>query len=285
VTTSSRITSTSNRRLKRVRRLLRHGAAAGVFAVQGHRQLRCALEAGARVVEVYAARELFLGADDEKLVAWASRTGAEVVEVGPEAFRSTFRAARADGIAGVVERWSTALDSASLGDAPLVLVAEAIERPGNLGTMIRSACAAGASAVAIADGALDPFKPDVVRGSVGTIFHIPLLHGSSDEVSAWLAERAVAVVAATPEASAPYWSVDYSGATAVAVGSERHGLTAGWLRRAQTTVSIPMPGRADSLNAAVAASVVLFEAARQRLGATERRQRRERAVAAAARRS
>jgi TrmH family RNA methyltransferase len=264
VTNTLHITSASNPRLKRLRRLLRRRGRSPLFVVEGHRQLRCAVEAGAPVLEVYVARELFLGAADADLVKQAARNGADVVELSAGAFRSVFRSVRPDGVAALAERWPTGLASVELGRSPLVLVVQGIERPGNLGTIVRSACAAGARAVVIADGAADPFQPDVVRGSVGTLFHVPLLEASTDEVVRWLRRYSVTVVVATPAAKDPYWSVDYTGPTALVVGSERHGLSASWLQQSDEAVSIPMPGRADSLNAAVAAGVVLFEASRQR---------------------
>jgi RNA methyltransferase, TrmH family len=109
-----------------------------------------------------------------------------------------------------------------------------------------------------------------VRGSVGTLFHLPVAAGASRDAIAWLRERAVAVVVATPDGERAHWEVDYTGPSAVVVGSERHGVSNAWRDAADVTVSIPMPGPSDSLNVAVAAGVVLFEAARQRLEGGDR---------------
>ena len=234
--------------------------------VEGHRQVAAALQAGARLLELYAARELFLGEIDETLVDLAARRGATIVELGADAFRSVSRAVRPDGLAAIVERWPTALETIRLdATPPLVLVAEGIERPGNLGTIVRSACAAGAAAVVVADGVTDPFRGEVVRGSVGALFHVQVLEAGSAAVITWLRAHEIRLVVATPVAAAPYWSADYTAATALVIGGERHGVSSCWLEHADETVTIPMPGHGDSLNAGVAAGIVLFEAARQRL--------------------
>ena len=139
------------------------------------------------------------------------------------------------------------------------------ERPGNLGTIVRSACAAGADALVVADGRTDLFHPETVRGSVGTLFRLALAESTTAETIAWLKAHDLRIVVATPDADRPCWDVDLGGPEAIVVGNERHGVAAAWLDAADETVSVPMPGPADSLNVAVAAGVVLFEAARQRL--------------------
>lgn len=257
------IASRSNERLKAVRRLAR-ARTPEVFAAEGARAVRAALEAGADVRELYAAPDLFLGDTDVELVTAAERRGVGVVELGREAFLSISRNVRADGLLGVVTRPSTALARLALPARPLIVVAEAVERPGNLGTIVRTAAGSGADALLVADPRTDVFHPEVVRGSVGAIFHLPIGVSSSERAPAWLGEHDVRIVLATPEAERPYWDADYSGAVALVVGNERYGIGDAWRRAADEAVSIPLPGPADSLNVAVAAAVVLFEAARQR---------------------
>lgn len=264
------ITSTRNPKLKAVRRLRRSRAreAEGTFLAEGRRQLECALAAGARVVDVYAAPELFLGADDRALVARAARRGARVVELGGGAFRSITSQIRPDGIAAVVERPKTGLER--LQTRSLLLVASGIERPGNLGTIVRTAEAAGAAGVVVCDTPTDVFHPEAVRGSVGTVFNLPLATASRGEALAWMLDHDVRVVVATPDGERSVWSGDYSSpALAVVVGGERYGVDRAWIEAADETVGIPMSGGADSLNVAVAAGIVLFEAARQRATETE----------------
>ena len=215
-----------------------------------------------------AAPELFLGGQDAELVALAAGRGARIVELGPAAFRSLSGAVRPDGLAAVVERPATRLDRLRPPTGPLVLATDALERPGNLGTTARTACCAGADALLVCDGRTDPFHPEAVRGSVGTVFGLAVAECGSEEAIAWCAERRVRVVVASPEADRPYWLADYTGAVAIVVGSERHGVGEAWRAAAAETVAIPHAGPADSLNVAVAAGIVLFEAVRQRADAT-----------------
>lgn len=263
-----RITSRSNERLKALRRLGRRRAAA--FVVEGHRQLRSALAAGAPVVEVYAAPELYLGEEDEALVRRAEAQGARVYELSAAAFLSISGPVRAEGLLAVVAGRSTSLDRLSVAPGALVVVASGIERPGNLGTIVRTACAAGAGALLTCDCGTDVYHPEAVRASVGTLFHLACAEASTTAAVTWLRSLGARIVAATPETDRPYWAADYSGATAVVVGSERHGVADAWLKATDETVSIPMDPGADSLNVAVAAGVVLFEAARQRAAASDR---------------
>jgi RNA methyltransferase, TrmH family len=263
VTRRLHIASASNHRLKAVRRLARLGAP-DVLVAEGSRALRSAVDAGARIREVYSAPALHLGADDARVVALAEQRGARVIELDAAAFRTVARQIRPDGVLAVVERPETSLARLALPDAPLIVVAAAIERPGNLGTLVRTACAAGADAVLASDPRTDVFHRDVVRGSVGTIFHVQLATTRAETAVAWLRQRGIHIVAASPHASVPYWAATYGGPVAVVLGSERHGVPGVWLDAADETVAIPMCAPADSLNVGVAAGVVLFEAARLR---------------------
>jgi TrmH family RNA methyltransferase len=215
------------------------------------------------VHELYVAPDLLAGHDAD-LVGAAERSGAVVVEVGAEALAS-LTARRPDGLLGVVERPPTALEAIDLPRDPFLAVALAVERPGNLGAIARTACAAGADALVVGDPHTDLFHRDAIRGSVGAVFRLPCVASASERVLAWLREREVRIVATTPAAPAPYWAPSYDGPVAVAFGSERHGLPSLWLDAASERVSIPARGPVDSLNVAVAAGVVLCEAARARL--------------------
>jgi TrmH family RNA methyltransferase len=263
VTRRSTITSSANDRLKAVRRLARRRDQS-VFVVEGHRQLRRALESRAVVREVFASPELFLGDLDVELLGLAEQCGARVVEVGGAAFRSISLGSRPDGLLAVVERWSTALSALPVASPPLLLIAQGVERPGNLGTIVRTACSSGATGLVACDVHTDVFHPDAVRGSVGTLFHVPVAQCATEDALPWLQEHGVAVVVATPDAPRPFWSVDLERPVALVVGSERHGVTDAWREAADDTIGIPMPGPSDSLNVAVAAGIVLFEAVRQR---------------------
>lgn len=256
------ITSSSNARLKTLRRLRRRDGDA--FLVEGYRALAHAVSAGARVRELYTAPDLYLGTGEAPFAALAERRGALVVELGADAFRSVAGRPRPDGLLAVVERLPTTLRALRLPGAPLLLVAEGIERPGNLGTIVRTACGAGADALIAADAQARLFHPDTVQGSVGSIFRIPVAEAPSSVAIDWLRARGLRIAVATPEAERSYWEVDARGAFALVVGSERNGVSPAFVEAADEAVRIPMGTGVDSLNVAVAAGIVLFEATRQR---------------------
>lgn len=256
------ILSSANPRLKAVRRLARRGSPL-LCLVEGARPVRAALAAGADVHELYVAPELLAGGRDADVVATAERSGTDVVELGAQAFAS-LTSRRPDGLLAVVARPPTALGALAPPADALVVAAVGIERPGNLGAIARTACAAGADALVVADPRTDVFHRDAIRGSVGAVFRLPCAAASTERVLAWLRRLRIRVVATTPAGRTPYWALSYSGAVAVAVGSERHGLPAAWLDAAEERVAIPPRGPVDSLNVAVAAGVVLCEAARSR---------------------
>ena len=255
--------SSANVRLKAVRRLARRGAA-GLCLAEGARAVRAALAAGAEVDELYVAPELLAGGRDADLVEVAERLGASILELGVDAFASLTER-RPDGLLAVVRRPATELAAFAPPPEPFVAVAVAIERPGNLGAIARTACAAGADALLVADPRTDVFHRDAIRGSVGAVFRLACLTAPTERALGWLREHEVRIVATTPAASTPYWAPSYAGGVAVAFGSERHGLPQPWLAAASAAVSVPAQGPVDSLNVAVAAGVVLCEAARARL--------------------
>ena len=164
----------------------------------------------------------------------------------------------------------SALERLATGDRPLLLVCEGVEKPGNLGAILRTADAAGVTAVIAAGPVTDWGNPNLVRASKGTVFSVPVASADSSEVLDWMASRSVPVVAATPDADTLLVDADLTGPVAVAVGSEKDGLSSRWLERAATRVRIPMLGRADSLNVATAAAVLVYEAVRQRMGGPAR---------------
>jgi len=188
---------------------------------------------------------------------------------------------RPDGLLAVAPQWKRTLtDLATMvgrglsptGDDgrkahptdPFLLVVEAIEKPGNLGTLLRSADAAGVDAVLVCDPVTDLFNPNVVRSSTGVLFSVPVVVADSAEVRAWLRDQGIRAVATTPAAPALYTESDLRGPLAIIMGSEQYGLSEFWLKESDLLVRIPMAGQADSLNVAMAAIIALFEAVRQR---------------------
>jgi TrmH family RNA methyltransferase len=254
------ITSTSNERLKRLKRLRkrRDRDAEGVFLVEGYRQVRRAIEAGVEIETLFAAPDLYQGEGEAALAA-----SLDAVEVAKDPFLAVTTRDRPDGLLAVARQFACGLDRQQVDAATLLLVAEGVERPGNLGTMLRAASGAGATGFIAADPQTDLFAPEVVRASVGALFLQPVSVASADEAIAWLKGSGVQLVTSSPDADLAFWDAELTGPTAIVVGSEQHGVTPRWLDHADAAVAIPMAG-VDSLNVAVAASVLLFEAVRQR---------------------
>ncbi|MEJ1973736.1 MAG: RNA methyltransferase [Lacunisphaera sp.] len=194
------------------------------------------------------------------------QTGAQLFELAKEAFAKVAYRERPDGLLAVAPQWRRGLDDLALAAHPFLLVVESIEKPGNLGTILRSADAAGCDAVIVCDPVTDIFNPNVVRASTGVLFSVPVVVADSAAVHAWLVEKGIRVVATTPDTPNVYTKVDLRGPLAIVMGSEQYGLSEFWLKESNLTVRIPMAGQADSLNVAMATIITLFEAVRQRTG-------------------
>jgi len=237
--------------------------------IEGYRGLRRALDAGYPVDDLYVCPELFLGDNETHLIeAYASR-GTAVYETTVEVFGKMAYRDRPEGLLGVGPQQRRCLADLAppVMPPPLFLVAEAIEKPGNLGTMLRSADATGVAALLLCDGRTDLYNPNVVRASTGNLFTVPIAECSSAEALPWLRNHGVRILAATPHGEHLYTDVDLTGPVAVAVGAEQFGLSGTWLGACDLPVRIPMLGIADSLNVATATALLLYEAIRQRVAA------------------
>jgi RNA methyltransferase, TrmH family len=267
-TPSEVIASVTNPRVKRLVRLRdrRDRDDEGVFIVEGYRAIRRMLDQQITPTELYLGRDWFQGENEASLIDDAARAGTRVIELGREAFAKCAYRDRPDGLLAVVAQWDHSLKwlAAQLPTTPFVLVVEAIEKPGNLGTILRSADAAGVNAVILCDPVTDLFNPNVVRSSTGVLFAVPVVVAESAEVRSFLRAQSIRTVATTPGARQRYTDADLTGPLAIVMGSEMHGLSDAWLAEADETVVIPMAGQADSLNVAAATLITLFEAVRQR---------------------
>lgn len=260
------IRSPTNERIKRLVRLRsrRQRDRSGLFLIEGFRELTRAVDAGVAVVEVYFAPEHFLGKSEPDLLGRAEERGAALVEVGKEPFDKVSYRDRPEGLLAVARQFTLRPVDLSLPADPLLLVVEAIEKPGNLGTMLRTADAAGADAVIVCDPTTDIFNPNVVRASLGTLFTVPVATAVSEHAIDWLLDGEISIYVAIPGAGRLYGEVDYTSAVAVVVGSEQHGLSRSFREAATESIAIPMLGEIDSLNAALSAGILLYEAVRQR---------------------
>jgi TrmH family RNA methyltransferase len=259
------ITSLQNPRIKQVLRLRerRERDRAGQMLVEGADEIALALAGGARPSVLFYCPDL-APAGAEALAARAEQAGAERVEVRAAVFHKLAYRENPDGLLAVMPAPARRLERLQPGARPLLLVAEAVEKPGNLGALLRSADACAVDGVIVCDPATDLNNPNVVRSSRGTLFTVPVAEASTTEAQAWLRARHIAIVAATPRASQPYTYADLSGPVAIAVGTEDEGLSAAWLTQADLQVRIPMLGRVNSLNVSTAATLLLYEALRQR---------------------
>lgn len=263
------ITSPSNPKLKHVVKLRSCSTReeTGEMIVEGYRECRRALDGGYRPQAVFHCPDCYLKHENEpKLVAECAQLGAEVYECSKTCFAKIAYKERPDGLLMVGPHVSVRLADLRLPERALVIVTEAIEKPGNLGTILRSADAANAAAVIVCDRTTDVHNPNVVRASTGTMFSVPIVEATSDEALAFLKAHGFRILAATPHAEKLHFEVDLTGNVAIALGAEQYGLTSKWMDGAELRVRIPMLGTADSLNVSAAATILVYEAVRQRIG-------------------
>lgn len=236
----------------------------GLFIIEGYREILRANLAQQSIETVYICPELFLGTNERELIRCLRQSGAQIVEATDKVFRKISYRDRPDGLLAVAKQRRKNLNDLLLGENPFLIVAEAIEKPGNLGTILRSSDAVGVDGLIVCDKCTDIFNPNVVRASVGTLFTVPVVEAASRPTIQWLKQRGIAILAATPSAEREFTAVDMSGPLAIAVGTEQLGLSEQWMNEADLQVKIPMCGMADSLNVAMATTLLLYEALRQR---------------------
>jgi TrmH family RNA methyltransferase len=262
------ITSTANPRIKQLVTLRRRRSRdqAGVTLVEGVAEIELALAAGVRPQALYFCPAL-ASPESLPLPARVEALGTEVVAVSKAVFEKISYREGPDGWLAVVPSVASTLESLELGPQPLVLVCAGLEKPGNLGAILRTADAAGVAAVIAADPVTDWGNPNVVRASKGAVFSVPVASATSAQALDWIAGHGLRIVAATPDATTLVTDADLTGPTAIAVGAEQTGLGLEWLAHADESVRIPMFGKADSLNVSISAAIITYEAVRQRMQA------------------
>lgn len=260
------ITSLQNPRVKQLVALRdkKERQRCGLMRVEGFEELSLALQSGAQPITLYYCPQLMRANRADTTIAQVRRTGAELVEVTARVFEKIAYREGPDGWLATFGTIDRGLPDLELPEHPLLVVAAGVEKPGNLGAMLRTADAAGVHAMLAADPVTDWGNPNIVRASKGALFSVPVAAARSPETIAWLHENRIAIVAATPQATASYTDVDLSGAVAIAVGEEKYGLSAAWLDAADMEVRIPMVGSVNSLNVATSMALLVYEAVRQR---------------------
>jgi TrmH family RNA methyltransferase len=253
------ITSLQNPKVKYIVRLRedkRQRQKDEVMLVEGYDELTLALSSGLKPQSLLTAPELVFRSIDIP--------SAKVTTVTRAVFEKISYRDNPDGWLGIFPIPKTALEDLNLSDTPLVIVAESVEKPGNLGAILRTADAAKVDAVIVCDPRVDLWNPNVVRASRGAVFTVPTVEAESQNALAWLRSRKMRVLAATPSAEVLYTAVDLKEPIAITVGTEDEGLTDFWMQNADIKVQIPMMGKINSLNVSIATALITYEAIRQR---------------------
>jgi TrmH family RNA methyltransferase len=259
------ITSAANPRIREAVRLRerRERARTGLTLVDGAREVARALDGGAEFVTAFVDGPA-LAAADSNLAERLRAASVPTTAVSSEVLAKLSFGDRSEGVVAVVRIPRRDLDGLVLPDDPLLVVVEGVEKPGNVGAILRSADGAGANGLIAADPRTDLYNPNAIRASLGTIFAVPVAEATSPATLDWLVAHGVRPVAARVDATLPYSDADLRGPVALVLGSEAHGLAETWNDPRVLGVRIPMAGIADSLNVSVAAAILLYEARRQR---------------------
>jgi len=217
-----------------------------------------------KIEECFYCPSLFLGENENSLLAKLAESGTTVTETTDRVFAKLAYRDRPEGLIAIAEIREHKLEDLPAVKNGLYLVAERIEKPGNLGAILRSADAAGASGIIVCDKCTDIYNPNVITASTGTLFSVPLAETSSEDAASWLKKNGIKALAATPHTDKNYTDIDMKSGIAIIVGAEQYGLSEFWMKNSDMGVRIPMLGLADSLNVSTATTILLYEAARQR---------------------
>ena len=260
-----KITSTKNEKVKDLIKFRNKNGklSENEILIEGSRELKRALVANIKLLEAYFCPDL-IDDDQKELLADVTSNSEKLFQVDKYVFEKIAYKNNPFGIIVKAEFIPSKLEDIVISDNSLILVVESIEKPGNLGALMRTADGAGVDTIILADKITDYRNPNVIRASTGTIFSKKIVEASSQDIIAFLKKNNIDTIAADPFAEKMYYDVNYSKKTAIVVGSEAFGLSENFKNNADTLVKIPMEGFADSLNVNQAATIVLYEAVRQR---------------------
>ena len=290
---STKITSTANQAVKHALSLHKVSARKreGLFVIEGVREIRLAMRAGYQFHALFycpavagqgagvpmpegpdqaeaatgTARSGYSGRFDEAVDIVETLTGqARIIEITANVFSRLAYREGSGGLLAVARQKKLLPEELAPGDNPLVLVAESVEKPGNLGAILRTADAAGVDAVLVCDSATDIYNPNVVRASLGTLFTVPVACCTSSEAIGWLKARDIRIFATSLNAPVPYHQAGFTGPCAIVAGAEATGVSPAWQENSDANIIIPMYGKVDSMNVSAAVSIVVYEALRQR---------------------
>lgn len=255
------ITSTQNPKIKSLLALEkpRERRKQCLFLIEGMKEIGLAIKAGYKIGNLFYCEEII---SREELGNWVDER--LVIPVSKPVFDKIAVRENSGGVIAVAEMKPHRLDDVKLSKSPLVLVLESVEKPGNLGAILRTADAAGVDAVVICDPQTDFYNPNVIRSSVGCVFTKQVASASSEETIAWLRKNNIKIFCAYLNTSRPYHQIDFKQPSAIVMGTESTGLSDIWVKSADANIIIPMHGMVDSMNVSVSAAVLVFEAVRQR---------------------
>lgn len=259
-----KITSLQNTRIKNIVKLgkAKERREQDLFILEGARELTLALSGGYKPDSVFVCPELFTKTDYPHVLD--SITEDLIYEVSQQVFEKVAYREGSDGLIALMKPKQHSLVDLSIKNNPFIIILEAVEKPGNLGAILRTADAAQVDAVIVCDPQTDVYNPNAIRSSVGCIFTVPVAVCSSTEALVWLKQQGITSYAAELQASEWYQDVNYTTPSAIVMGTEADGLTDFWLNNADKRIKIPMRGKIDSLNVSVSTAVITFEAMRQR---------------------
>ncbi len=236
----------------------------GVFIVEGVREIQLTIKGGFKIDELYFCDELFSEENLDQLLTTINNRP-DIINISAAVYEKIAYRGSTEGLLAVVKSKGLNLDDLGLTEGNfLILVAEAPEKPGNIGALLRTADAARVDAVLIANPKTDVFNPNIIRSSVGCVFTTRIATGTTQEIIEYLQHKKVNIYSAALHASINYTQVDFTGSSAIVVGTESTGLSKDWLKNSTQNIIIPMQGEIDSMNMSVAAGILIFEAKRQR---------------------
>ncbi len=237
-----------------------------LFVVEGRRELEHCLNAGFRARTLFVCPEIIEETELKELCRLAEESNSEcnLIEVPASLYNKIAYRGGTEGIIAEIISQPQVLSNIKLGGNPLIVVLEAVEKPGNLGAVLRSADAAGADAVIVCDPLTDLYNPNLIRSSIGAIFTRQVVTASSEETIKWLKDKKIQILTAQLQDSKWYYDQDMTKGTAIVLGAEDTGLTEDWRKSADAHIKIPMLGKLDSLNVSISAAILLYEAVRQR---------------------
>jgi len=231
----------------------------GMTIIDGAREIKRAFESGIGLTQVF-----YVQGPQEMLMKQLINKKIECIEVSDKVMEKIAYGERHEGIIALAKTPFFSLKDLKLSVHPLVVVLESLEKPGNLGAILRTCDGVGVEAVLVCDPKTDVYNPNVIRASTGVIFNIPVVCATPEEIASFLKLKKIKICASAPLAQKSYTQADFKGAWALVMGSEDKGLSDFWLKKADLTVKIPMKGIADSLNVSISAAIILYEALRQR---------------------